>query len=89
MGSKQTDNVRMIDFWSLGLVISELLTGFLPFYNEDIHILVRNIKSGNYMLPDTLSDDAKDLIKRVIVNTRDSFYIRIRGKDWAQMVIMK
>jgi serine/threonine protein kinase len=45
-----------------------MLTGHLPFDDEHMGRLLAKIKTGRYRtLPDYLSTDAKDLIKRMLV----------------------
>jgi serine/threonine protein kinase len=45
-----------------------MVTGHLPFDDEHMGRLLAKIKTGRYRaLPDSLSLDAKDLIKRMLV----------------------
>lgn len=45
-----------------------MMTGHLPFDDEHMGRLLAKIKTGRYRsLPDYLSTDAKDLIKRMLV----------------------
>jgi serine/threonine protein kinase len=45
-----------------------MMTGHLPFDDEHMGRLLAKIKTGRYRsLPDYLSNDAKDLIKRMLV----------------------
>jgi BR serine/threonine kinase len=45
-----------------------MVTGHLPFDDEHMGRLLAKIKTGRYRsLPDYLSTDAKDLIKRMLV----------------------
>lgn len=45
-----------------------MMTGHLPFDDENMGRLLAKIKTGRYRtLPDYLSSDAKDLIKRMLV----------------------
>jgi serine/threonine protein kinase len=45
-----------------------MMTGHLPFDDEHMGRLLAKIKTGQYRtLPDYLSSDARDLIKRMLV----------------------
>jgi len=55
-----------IDVWSCGVILFALLTITLPFDADSIPALFRLIKRGRYNLPGYVSDDAKDLIQRML-----------------------
>ncbi len=40
-----------------------MLCGFLPFEDEEVEVLYKNITNGVFELPDFLSSSAKDIIK--------------------------
>ena len=44
-----------------------LLTGNLPFDDENIRKLLQKVKSGLYFMPSSLSEDTQDLIRRMLV----------------------
>ena len=54
------------DLWSCGIVLYCMLVGKLPFDDEDIKCLYKNIKEGNFIIPKFLSKNAKDLIKKIL-----------------------
>eukprot|EP01002_Notosolenus_urceolatus_P003983 NODE_2050_length_1215_cov_22.680961_g1703_i0.p1 GENE.NODE_2050_length_1215_cov_22.680961_g1703_i0~~NODE_2050_length_1215_cov_22.680961_g1703_i0.p1 ORF type:complete len:331 (-),score=104.40 NODE_2050_length_1215_cov_22.680961_g1703_i0:117-1109(-) len=59
------------DMWSIGVILYVLLCGFCPFYDENTPALFRSIISGKFTFPspywDHISDDAKDLISKLLV----------------------
>ncbi|KAI9909779.1 hypothetical protein PsorP6_011182 [Peronosclerospora sorghi] len=55
-----------LDWYSVGALLFELLTGLPPFYTNDKKQLFHNILRGHLVIPDYLSPDARDLIQRLL-----------------------
>eukprot|EP00620_Florenciella_sp_RCC1587_P003895 CAMPEP_0182600334 /NCGR_PEP_ID=MMETSP1324-20130603/90933_1 /TAXON_ID=236786 /ORGANISM="Florenciella sp., Strain RCC1587" /LENGTH=356 /DNA_ID=CAMNT_0024818241 /DNA_START=140 /DNA_END=1210 /DNA_ORIENTATION=- len=59
-----------VDMWSIGVVVYILLCGYPPFYDDSTAILFNMIKKGQYDFNpqywDAVSDDAKDLITKLL-----------------------
>lgn len=55
------------DIWSCGVILYALLTGNLPFDDENIRRLLNKVKSGFYYMPEHISPEAVDLIRRMLV----------------------
>jgi serine/threonine protein kinase len=57
---------RSVDWWSFGIILYEMLTGWPPFYNENMRALVRAICNDRVGFPQHVSQDARDLILRLL-----------------------
>jgi len=55
-----------IDVWSLGVLLYTMTTGTLPWEGQNLKEVMKNIAIGNLVVPDFLSSDCLDLIKRIL-----------------------
>ncbi|OQS06416.1 kinase [Thraustotheca clavata] len=55
-----------LDWYSVGALLFELLTGLPPFYTNDKKQLFHNILRGNLTIPEYISPQARDLIQRLL-----------------------
>ena len=56
------------DYWSLGCLLYNLLTGFPPFLGENTFDILEKSSDGKFIFPnDVLSNNAIDLINKLIV----------------------
>lgn len=67
---------QMSDMWSVGCIVFLLLSGNLPFMGRSQKELFRKIVAGKYEFDDDdwadVSDDAKDLVNRLLVLDPDN-----------------
>lgn len=55
------------DFWALGILMFEMLTGYTPFYSEDKFDKFEKIKTAEFKFPRRgISNDARDLLSRLL-----------------------
>jgi aurora kinase len=70
-GGKDNFYSEKVDLWSLGVLAYEFLVGEAPF--EDTQVMTqRKITRGEYTVPNFVSPEAKDLIKRVSLSNIQS-----------------
>lgn len=59
------------DIWSAGVILYILLCGYPPFNGENDAAIIKCVESGVYSMTSgewkVISDDAKDLIKNMLV----------------------
>lgn len=60
---------KMVDYWTFGCLIYEMLMGFPPFQTsgKSQKQLFDTIVKGSFKLPTRMDEDVKDLIKRLLV----------------------
>ena len=60
----------MVDYWTFGCLIYEMLMGFPPFQSTSRNqkLLFDSISKGSFKLPAKMDESAKDLIKLLLVN---------------------
>lgn len=57
---------KSVDWWSLGILIYEMLTGYTPFYDQTPMKTYENILLGHVRYPSYLHPDAVDLLQKLI-----------------------
>ncbi|WOO84664.1 Serine/threonine-protein kinase HSL1 [Vanrija pseudolonga] len=54
------------DIWSCGIILFALLTGRLPFDDDNIRALLQKVKVGHFDMPDDIVGPARDLLFRML-----------------------
>jgi len=85
-GSQENYYSEKVDLWSLGVLMYEFLVGEAPF--EDTPVMTqRRIARGEMTVPQFVSSDARDLIKRVSFR-RHVALVLFRRFDASQLLVL-
>lgn len=93
---------KAVDWWTLGVLMYEMLVGIDPFNDDDPMLIYQNIIKGKVLFPNTIDKDAKNLIKHFLVaDTTKRFgclkngvgdiidHKFFAGFNWKDLVFMK
>ena len=68
---------KAVDWWALGILIYEMLTGTTPFSHQDPFVIYERILEGKIEWPSMVEELAKDLIIKLLEQDSD----KRMGKD--------
>lgn len=57
---------RVVDWWTLGVLLYEMLTGLPPFYDDNIPKMYKKILQDELKFPEVFDSDAKDLLIKLL-----------------------
>ena len=66
LSGKNYDGFK-IDIWATGIILFAMLCGYLPFDDKDNNVLFKKILECKINFPKHLSEDAKDLLRKILV----------------------
>ncbi|CAG8433938.1 12141_t:CDS:2 [Ambispora gerdemannii] len=70
---------KAVDWYSLGVLIFEMLAGYPPFYDEDHMRLYEKIVAGRVKYPSFFESVVKDLLKRLLTADLSKRYGNLKG----------
>jgi len=88
------DYTKAIDWWSVGTLIYEMLTGLPPFYTEDEENMYHKIMTADLVIPSFFSPEVADIIRQFLqrdakLRLQDPEQIRahpwFRDIDWQRL----
>lgn len=88
MISSKKYNGLEVDIWSCGVILFAMVCGYLPFEDSNTSQLYKKILSGEYLLPNFVSDSFKDLLEKILnVNPTKRYRLQeIYAHEWCQQV---
>lgn len=62
-----SDYGRAVDWWGLGIVMYEMMSGRLPFYNQDHEIMFELILAEEVRFPTRMSPEAREILSGLLI----------------------
>lgn len=71
-----TGHDETLDWWTLGVLIYEMIVGIPPFYNQNKHKMYYQIENGKIKWPSqekhsfSVSEEAQNLISKLLIKDK-------------------
>ena len=84
-------NGSLSDIWSSGIILFAMLCGYLPFENTNNEILYKKITEGVFNIPNYISEEGKDLLRKILNVNPDKRYNfkQIKNHPWFNLIDYK
>jgi len=85
-GEKYT---KSVDWWAVGILVFEMLTGAPPFFDNDIQKLFQKITSGELHFPEGVTPEASDFVSKLLtrdITKRLSEPEKIKSHPWFKSI---
>lgn len=70
---------KSVDWWSLGILIFEMMAGYPPFYDDNHFGIYEHILGGKVQYPSYFENAGKDLLKKLLVIDRTKRLGNMKG----------
>jgi len=80
-----------VDIWSSGIILFAMICGYLPFDDNNNEILYKKITDGKFTIPTWVSDQGKDLLRKILNTDPNTRYTlqQIKSHPWFSINITK
>ncbi|KZT70610.1 Pkinase-domain-containing protein [Daedalea quercina L-15889] len=62
---------KTVDWWTLGVLLYEMMTGLPPFYDENVNVMYQRILSDPLLFPPDMSHDARSIMTALLQRNPD------------------
>ncbi len=70
---------KPVDWWTMGILLYEMIAGIDPFADDDPLTIYQNILKGKLHFPKDFDSDAKSLVKHLLVNDLSKRYGNLKN----------
>ena len=76
---KNQGHGKAVDWWTLGVLIYEMIAGIDPFADDDPLVIYQNILKGKLYFPKSFDNYAKSLVKHLLTNDLSKRYGNLKN----------